>query len=152
DEALVDGRFVGRYWSATGSIKPERHLDEEKRVRDLLPTEAFSLRLDDRLLDRNWRWVGAREHAAEPRGTRHVVVELKQESLPFSLKVHTRFDGSPFLVRWLEITNGSDGAVSLSSVAPFAGLLWWVRGYGEYLPADGSVFTLGYNTRSRALE
>ena len=41
--------------------------------------------------------------------------------------------------------------VGLSEVAPFAGLLWWVRGYREYLPADGAVFSLGYYARSRAL-
>src|SRR5439155_9325407 len=37
-------------------------------------------------------------------------------------------------------------------VAPFAGLLWWVRGYREYLPPDGVVFSLGYYAHSRALE
>src|SRR5579885_3654858 len=61
DEALVDGRLVGRYWSAIGAIKPERHLEAEKKLRASLPTDAFFLRLDDQVLDRNWRWVDAHE-------------------------------------------------------------------------------------------
>src|SRR5262249_2838411 len=75
-----------------------------------------------------------------------------QESAPFRVKVHTRFDGSPFLVRWLEITNASDRSVGLSALAPFSGLLWWVRGYAEYLAPGQPVFSLGYYTRSRPLE
>jgi alpha-galactosidase len=79
---------------------------------------------------------------------RHVVVELAQEYLPFSVKVHTRFDGGPFLERWLEIVNASDRSVGLGEVAPFAGLLWWIRGYREYVSADSEAFTLGYHDRS----
>lgn len=152
DEALIGGRWVGRYWSATGSIKPARHLDSEKQIRDLLPTSSFNLRVDDQVLDRNWRWVHAHEVADDQPGTRHVVVELAQESAPFRVQVHTRFDGSPFLVRWLEITNASDRPVSLCGLAPFSGLLWWVRGYAEYLVPGQPVFSLGYYAHSRPLE
>ncbi len=152
DEALVGGRLVGRYWSATGAIKPERHLDDERRVRDLLPTEAFALRLDDQKLDRHWRWIGAREVADDKPGTRHVVVELAQTARPFRVRVHTRFDGSPFFIRWLEVANDSDRPVALAEIAPFAGLLWWVRGYGEYLPDGAPVFSLGYYAHSLPLE
>src|SRR5438067_5278361 len=72
DEALVDGRLVGRYWSTNGSIKPEGHLEEEKRARDLLPTDAFILRVDDQMLDHNWRWQAAREVVDDRAGARHV--------------------------------------------------------------------------------
>lgn len=152
DEALADGRLVGRYWSAVGAIKPERHLEAEKRSRDASSAESFCLRLDDQVLNRNWRWVDAHEIAEGSGSTRHVVVELVQRAAPFSVKVHTRFDGSPFLVRWLEITNASDGPVRLAGVAPFSGLLWWVRGYAEYLAAGQPVFSLGYYARSRPLQ
>src|SRR5437773_11188578 len=87
DEALVDGRLVGRYWSTNGSIKPEGHIGEEKRARDLLPADAFILRVDDRILDRNWIWQAAREANDDRAGVRHVVVELAQEQHPFTGKV-----------------------------------------------------------------
>lgn len=151
DEALIDGQLGGRYWSAVGAIKPERHIEAEKKLREGLPTDSFSLRIDDQVLDRNWRLVDAREVAEDAPPTRHVVVELAQESTPFTVKVHTRFDGSPFLVRWLEITNASDRPVSLSGVAPFAGLLWWVRGFGEYLAPGQPVFSLGHEANSEKL-
>jgi alpha-galactosidase len=151
DEALVDGRLVGRYWSASGSIKPERHLEDEKRIRDVLPTEAFRLRIEEHELDRGWRWVASREAPLDS-PVRHVVVELEQEQVPIALKVHTCFDGSPFLVRWLEITNGADHPVALTDVVAFAGLTWWVHGFDEYVGPDCPVFSLGYYRRSRQLE
>jgi hypothetical protein len=55
DESLIGGHLVGRYWSATGTIKPPRHLLEERSAFDLLPTAAFEMRLNDRILDRSWR-------------------------------------------------------------------------------------------------
>jgi alpha-galactosidase len=144
DEALVDGRWVGRYWSATGTIKPQRHLNEDKRAFDLLPADAFVLRIGDHVLDRHWRWVGAEEIPAERSACRHVVVELAQQEHPIAVKVHTCFDGSPFLVRWLEITNGSDRPVSLAQVTPFAGLIWWLRDYTECVAPGDPVFSLGF--------
>ena len=127
DESLDGGRLVGRYWSAVGAIKPEAHLAEQKARFDLLPVESFHLRIDDHILDRDWQLVDAREQSDARPGQRHAVVELAQASLPISARVHTRFDGSPFLVRWLEVKNGGDRPVSLSAVSPFSGLLWCVR-------------------------
>jgi alpha-galactosidase len=110
------------------------------------------LRLGDALLDRDWQWVVATEVDDDRPGIRHVVVELAQASRPIGVKVHTCYDGSPFLVRWLEIRNGEDHSVALSEVAPFSGLLWWVRSYAEYLSNGQPVFSLGYYRRFRALE
>src|SRR5579859_212508 len=152
DESLDGGRLVGRYWSTNGSIKPEGHLGEEKAARDLLPTDSFRLRLGSLVLDSGWRWRAPREIVEERAGVRHVVLELAHDLHPVLVRVHTRFDGSPFFERWLEVESGFDRPVALSEVAPFAGLLWWVHGFREYVPADGAVFTLGYYARSRALE
>jgi alpha-galactosidase len=144
DESLRDGRLVGRYWSATGTIKPERVLASRQDAFDLLATEAFLLRIGERVLDRGWRWVDGREIQEDAADGRHAVVELAHESLPIALKIHTRFDGSPFLIRWLEIGNLAEQPVALTGVAPFAGLLWWLQDYAGDLPASEPLFALGY--------
>lgn len=151
DEALADGRLVGRYWSATGTIRPEAHVERDRRS-SAPPLPAFRLQVDDQVLDRGWRWVGASERAEDRAGTRHVVVELVHERIPVRARVHTRFDGSPFLVRWLELTNESGRSVSLSSIWPFAGLLWRVRGFRECVGDDAPAFALGHYARSAPLE
>jgi alpha-galactosidase len=150
DEALINGRFVGRYWSTAGTIRPEHAIESQRAVFDLLPTEAFSVRIDDAVLDRRWRWVTSYEGPEDRPGTRHFVIELAHQTNPITVKVHTSFDGSPFLVRRLEITNTGPRPVSLSAVAPFSGLLWSVRDFAENLRGGktGSVFSLGYYTRS----
>jgi alpha-galactosidase len=142
DEALLDGRFVGRYWSATGTIKPARHLAEERAAFNLLPAMAFRLSLDARALDRGWQWAGSDDRSSD--GTRHAVIALAHATEPVAVRVHTQFDGSPFLVRWLEITNTSSRPVALTQLSPFAGLLWWLREYAECVPVGGPVFSLGH--------
>jgi alpha-galactosidase len=144
DEALIDGRFIGRYWSATGTIVPDRHIDEEREIRSMLPSEAFRLKIDDHVLDRNWQWVAAHEEPVTPSGTHRVAVDLEQRIHPLRVKVRTRLSAGPFLVRGLEITNTADHPVALTAVAPFSGLLWWTRWYQECIPPGGDVFTLGY--------
>ena len=150
DESLRHGRFVGRYWSATGTIRPERSLEQQQETLDLLPTNAFALRIDDTLLDHAWTWVDSYQLVEDQQALHHQVVELRHETGSIKLKVHTRFDGSPFLVRWLELTNVANSPISLSAVAPFSGLLWWIRDFAENLPdgAAGAVFSLGYEVQS----
>jgi alpha-galactosidase len=147
DESLIDGRLVGRYWSSTGTIKPPRHLLEEQAAFNLLPTAAFQLRVGDHVLDGGWRWVTARQTP----GTgvnRQVTIELGHEAHPIGVAVHTSLDGSPFLIRRLELSNKSDRPISLSRLAPFSGLIWWLRDYTECVPAQAPVFTLGYHDGS----
>ncbi len=148
DETLRNGQFVGRYWSATGTIKPERTLESQQESFDLFATGAFYLRIDDLVLDRGWRWINNYEVPQDQPEGRHVVIELAHETRPITVKVHTRFDGSPFLVRWLDVTNTADQPVSLSGITPFAGLLWWLQEYTGDLPPDKSLFTLGYYIHS----
>ncbi|MCL5995451.1 MAG: alpha-galactosidase, partial [Chloroflexi bacterium] len=74
----------------------------------------------------------------------HGVITLLHRMCNIEVKVHTRLDGSPFLIRWLEITNRSHAAAGITAVAPFSGLLWSHRA-GEHLPApDAMPFELAY--------
>jgi len=39
----------------------------------------------------------------------HGTVKLEHEQAQVAVKVHTRLDGGPFVVRWLEVTNRGVG-------------------------------------------
>lgn len=156
DEALVDGHWIGRYWSATGRVKPEIQLARD--LPELKPDrlDAFRIVLDDSDLAGGWTWVGAEEVSGgglapiSPQSPgRHYVVELAHEVRPIGVTVHTWLDGTPFLVRWLEITNHGDASAALSALSCWSGLVWRIRNYPMYVPPEsGNVFHLGYYTSS----
>ncbi|MEW6753590.1 MAG: alpha-galactosidase [Candidatus Latescibacterota bacterium] len=145
DEELRGGRLVTRYWNASGQVWPEMHLGG-LRWRADQPADAFRLGVNGGDLAGGYAWRGAAEEpdpsALRPRLDRdgtplpvtHAVVSLEHPGAGIAVRVHTRLDGGPFLVRWLEVTNRGERAVGLTEVAPFAGLLWAHR-YEEHLPA-----------------
>jgi alpha-galactosidase len=59
------------------------------------------------------------------------------------LAVRTALDGTPFLRRWLEITNVSDRPLPLASISPFAGSIWTVVGPSEIVAPGRPVFEVG---------
>jgi alpha-galactosidase len=154
DEVFIGGRLVNRYWSSTGGIRPDMHFrwgDWYKNVAPLLPNDAFSLSLEGQDLRGGWKWLGA-EESSEPSGfrgegrpTRHAVVYLEHTRRPVKVAVHTCLDGSPFMIRWLEVTNTGEAPTAISAVSPWSGMVWQHR-YSEHTP-DGapSPFELAYN-------
>ena len=138
-EALLDGRWVGRYWSAEG------------RVNWLYETwmeDAFSLEIGRRPVRGNWKWVSASEAPATERGARHYVVQLSNSACPIEVGIHTLLDGTPVLTRWLEIRNTSDEPLALTGVAPWTSKLWAHVDCHQY--AGGGfehAFRLGYFTK-----
>ena len=127
-EDLVQGRWVGRYWCAEG--KPADHSA-------FWNTEAFELGIKDQptpatvpgtRLSGGWKWVGLAKNPGAGAGSFHVAVGLKHGSLPMELRVHTLLDGTPVLVRWLEITNGSTRPLALVDCMPWCGRLWSAGG------------------------
>lgn len=133
-EALVDGQWVGRYWSADGRIDQERRFTK--------PEPAFELRIkedpkaEDTLIVSNFEWVSTSGLPETSRG-RHFIVELENKIHPINLKVHTLLDGTPVLTRWLEITNNQDRPLALTTVFPWSGRLW----------SKPAPITLGHSTR-----
>lgn len=156
DEALIDGRYVVRYWNPNGQIWPEMHFASLKWAADQ-PAESFRLSINKKDLSGGYEWEGA-ELTPDPSSWRvrcdangkplpviHSVVTLLNKQAGIQVKVHTRLDGSPFMIRWLEITNLNQKAVAITEVAPFAGMLWNHR-YNEHLPKDfASPFAVAYN-------
>jgi len=155
-EGLVDGCWIGRYRSAGGRINVPYELYGTKAgpPRDSSPTawfgsddEAFQLQMEGQWLSTGWRWVGAHEAPRTERGAQHFVVELESTLRPIKVKIHTLLDGTPVLVRWLEITNTSPQATALSAVYPWSSRLWRAQDYRSSMPnASDPVFQLGFFT------
>ncbi len=57
DEALISGRWVGRYWSGDGKVIAETHIWET--LNDTIvtvPLHAFCLEIDGQSLHTFWKW------------------------------------------------------------------------------------------------
>ncbi len=125
EEAMDHDRLIGLYWSAGGQVMDKNTVARMPLLSSLrYPLHTFELNIDGQLLHNRWQWVGAERREGPRPGTVEAVVELKHKVRPVTVKVVTRLDGSPVLVRYLEITNTSDRPAALSSVSPMSGVLW----------------------------
>ena len=156
DEAFHAGRLVTRYWNPNGQVWPEMHYENLHWGPDE-PANTFELVIDNLNLAGGFEWVSAELEPDRSRwrarliagGTdspvTHSVVHLRHVGAGIDVKVHTRLDGTPFIIRWLEITNRTAQPVGINAVAPLAGVLWAHR-HEEKLPADkASPFEVAYN-------
>lgn len=116
DEGMLDGRLVGRYWSPIGRLRAEKEMEPKEYASPW--ADAFLIEIGGNAVRQQWTWVGAKTEGAA------TVVELKHSSDPLRVRVHTKLDGTPVLMRWLEITNTSDKPLPLSGLAPLSGQLW----------------------------
>jgi alpha-galactosidase len=156
DEAFQAGRLVTRYWNPDGQVWPEMHYENLKWGPDD-PADVFELVINGQNLAGGLEWVSAglepdtsrwraRSTAnGAPAPVTHSVIHLRHAAAGIEVNVHTRLDGSAFLIRWLEITNCNAQPVGITAVAPFSGVLW-NHMYEEKLPpAKTSPFELAYN-------
>lgn len=150
EEALEKTRLVGLYWSASGQVQRENVAAGLPGVNALeFPVQTFELEIDGQSLCNRWEWVHASERAGVRPGTREAVIELRHQVRPIDVKVVTRLDGTPFLVRYLEITNTGTAPAALAAVSPWSGLLWMTQENTGMLPPGAAVFTLGYLDSNR---
>lgn len=152
DEALLGGRWITRYWNPNGQVWPEMYA-ERRKWRPDQPADAFQLAVNHRDLAGGWAWEGAEQQADRSRwrtrsggraAVTHGVVRLIHKEAGIRVKVHTRLDGSPFAIRWLEVENLNDQAVGITALAPWSGELWMHRFEEHVGPDRPSPFELGY--------
>ncbi len=151
DEALIAGRWVGRYWSGKGFIEPERLLRwVEPNVHSPtttagLDTASFQIEVDGQSLHFGWELVSTRDAPSAHAGQLHGVVALKSTLMPLELQIHTEVDGTGFLTRWLSITNRADHPVALGAVWPLSGVLVRVKEWQALMGGDAgaNVFSVG---------
>lgn len=156
EEQVVAGRYMTCYWSPIGQVWPEGHV--KGATWDGEPAaDAFVLHVDGENLSGGFTWAGF-ERTPDPSGYRtaaagpaavHAAAELRHADSGVAVTVHTRVDGGPFLIRWLDIRNDSDQAVALTGVWPFAGMFWSFRySEREHLgPEHDTAFDVAYCRR-----
>jgi alpha-galactosidase len=144
DEAFIDGKQIGRYWSDCGQVWPGMHLPVQKLRQEAegFPLAVFELTVNGKKLD-GFTYVEAGEKEEDPTGLRAagaVRVSYTRLAHPSGIEVDicTRLDGGPFLVRWLVITNKGTAPVGIDSVYPMAGRIWaHNKGLGNIGEATG---------------
>ncbi len=142
EEVLDKKQLIGLYWSAGGYVQRENvtaDMPESKHSLD----NSFELEIDGQSLQTGWKWTGAYERKGERPNTIEAVVELTHEYRPVTVKIITRLDGSPILVRYLEITNTGKMPASLSKVSSMSGLLWNLNPESEDVQQI-PTYSLGY--------
>lgn len=154
DEALYQGRWIGRYWTGQGFVEPERLLEWTHEAAHTpqatagLDLAAFGLEVDGQSLHFGWAYESADEVEPERAGTHHVVVKLTSTLRPISVQIHTVVDGSGILTRWLTITNHGQEAAALGAVWPWSGLLFRPKVSAPFaqdlLREEEPAFTVGY--------
>ncbi len=105
DEELYQGRWVNRYWTSTGQIKPDFHLEGQSQQRSGLQNDSFQLGIEGQNLAGSWKWIRAEQkHQTNPDGDL-VTIELQSTVRPIAVKLNTLMHGESVMVRWLDITN-----------------------------------------------
>jgi len=132
EEALDNTRLIGLPWSASGQVQRENTSANPPSLAHLRGRmHVFDVEVDGQELHNNWQWIGARERPATRDGTREAVVELRHMVRPVAVNVVTRLDDTPFLVRYLEITNTGWAPAALAGHGSLRGYLCVPGIYGD---------------------
>ena len=112
---------------------------------------AFQIEVDGQLLVDRWEWIDARELDAGRPGCRESVIVLRHAQRPITVELHTRLDDTPFVMRWLVITNTGQQHSALSRVFPWAGQVWdAVGGSWNSATLPAAPFSIGRFTDTTA--
>ena len=136
DEELYQGRWVNRYWTSTGQIKPDFHLEGQSQQRSGLQGDSFQLGIEGQNLAGSWKWIRAEQkHQTSPDGEL-VTIEFQSTVRPITVKLNTLMHGESVMVRWLDITNTGTKPTAITSVSPWSGMLWETAGYKERVGSE----------------
>ena len=123
-EELMQGRWAGRFWGAGEQPHSPDAYWASDALEIQIKTEPTPDSMPGTLVATGWRIESSSELASSGKDKFHYAVELSNSIHPLKLKVHTLLDGTPVLMRWLEITNTSSKPLALTGLAPWAGRLW----------------------------
>ena len=146
EESFTRGQLVGRGWNGAGymlNFFGDVRLDPLKHP----APQAFWVEVDGQLLASHWEWCGI-EKASTDQGL-HVTVTLRHTLRPITVGVHTLLDGTPVLVRWLEITNTGERPAALNAAYSWSGVLQQTDRWRMHLPdRDAPLYSVGYMINS----
>ncbi len=159
-EALINGQYLVANTSAMGRPKSREGVWKAlsagaASVRPVRTRQhAFQIEADGQLLVDRWQWAEAHEADPDRTGCRESVVTLRHMQRRVTVELHTRLDDTPFLARWLVITNTGERPMALAQVFPWSGQVWEAVGdlwsSLELTNLTGSPFTLGHFTDTDA--
>jgi alpha-galactosidase len=136
EEELSAGRWINRYWTSSGQIKPDVQMGGQGERRSGLQVDSFELAIEGQDLAGTWQWVNAEQKpVANPEGLL-VSVELRSSARPITVRIHTLLSGGPVMVRWLEIVNTSAKTTAITRVSPWSGMLWETPDVNERVSAE----------------
>lgn len=131
EEELYNGRWVNRYWTSTGQIKADFHIEGQSQTRSGLPIDSFQLGIEGQDLAGSWQWLRASQSRVSNPDGLLVTLELASTARPISVKVQTLLHGGPVMIRWLEISNTGNKHTAITRVSPWSGIVWNTSGYKE---------------------
>jgi alpha-galactosidase len=149
-EALIHGRYLAAGWSAMG--RPLSRLLVWQRWRP--PQEghawpgraawqsAFSIQIDGQLLNDGWEWEEEHNIPSEKTGCLEHEIVLSNTLRPVEARLHTRLDGTPFLARWIDLTNMGEAPLAIAEACTWSGRLWSAGHFSDPLRVD-PAFRLG---------
>ena len=140
DEELYHGRWVNRYWTSTGQIKAEFHMQGQSEARSGLPIDSFQLGIEGQDLAGSWRWVNAEQSEVKNPDGLLVTIELASNIRPISVKLHTLLHGGPVMIRWLDIINTGSKPTAITKVSPWSGMLWNSNGSKQRIQEGEAPF------------
>lgn len=144
EEGLIDGMYVSLGWSGSGysgnthNVPQPIFLDHTR----FAESRAFAATVDGQSLHSHWELAG--RSCEEEGGGLHAVVTLRHTVRSMEVAVHTRLDGSPILVRWIELRNTGSRPAAVGSVVPMGGGLQTVKRWREHIRDRRSLYRLGY--------
>jgi hypothetical protein len=127
EEGLVGGRWIGRYWSDTGFVEPERNLSWLEKAAFIpqqtagLDLAAFALEVGGQSLHFGWEVLDMSVEPA-PRERYHAIMHLRSTIIPVEVRVHTLTDNTGFFERWLDVSNQGSEPLALGAVWPWSRL------------------------------
>ena len=144
EEAWVDGLYCVLGWNGAGYLSSviTKPVVPSLNISDFADPQAFRVEIDGQDLRSHWEYSDFEQDDGENRV--HTVLTLRHGLRPVTIRVHTVVDGTPVLVRWLEVTNDGSGPAALASVSPWSGGLQTTRRWAQHLSGDESLYSLGY--------
>jgi len=159
NEALIEGRWLFSGSSALGRPMTRMQVHREAHPRNqgvMIPypwhpreswESAFRITVDGQLLADRWEWVGEGEVKSPRLGCREHVVTLHNLLRPVTAKLFTRLDDTPFITRWIELTNTGKHAAAVSEAYTWSGRLWTLGGWPEKPIRGEPAFEIGRFTQ-----
>ncbi|HOV69326.1 MAG TPA: alpha-galactosidase [Clostridia bacterium] len=154
EECFAGGMLLSRYWSSDGQVWPNINASEEELIAAKEKTAVFKLSICRNAVDsfslEDIQVIKGNLSLRDESNTAQVcIVSLVNSEYGIRVRVKTRIDESPILVRTLDIENMSPAPIGLTEVVPFSGRVWLHKSSAwsvhSILPENNPPVEIAYN-------